>query len=196
MEYENTIIPFRLRGLDGRVEIGYSTNDDPRRWGYPLLESALGFSSERAEGFPVVSAQVAYPGEGYVSCMGWIQIVRWREAGNAEEQVIVDKPPQLSDESFPYCFWGLAPSFFDAPSTTARLELWSAHTFLVASPDAVITKEVRPVCGFSWGFSTLGPRPEAMSLLPLGEETWSAARHILAGRYPSWCFEAWWYEDG
>ena len=89
------VIPFRLRGLEGHVEVGYATNDDPRRWGYPLLEGALGFAAEQARGFPVVSATVAYPGEGFAAAMGWIQLVRWLEEG-ADETVIVDKPHRSS----------------------------------------------------------------------------------------------------
>lgn len=172
------------------------TNDDPGRWGYELLEGALSFPHEEARGFPVVSARVRYSGEGYGAAMGWIQIVRVREEGGVEEQVIVDKPPQLSDDGSPYCFWGPEPSFFDAPSTTARLELWGADAFLVASPDAVMTKEARPVCGFTWGFSNLGAVPEINAVLPIGEEAWTAARETLTKRYPTWSFGAWWREDG
>lgn len=196
MESENATIPFGLRGLDGRVEIRRTTNDDPARLGYALLESALGFPPEQAKGFPVVSAAVRYAGEGYGAAMGWVQIVRMREEGSPEEQVIVDKPPQLADDGSPYCFWGPEPSFFDAPSTTARLELWNAHAFLVAGPDAVMTREVRPICGFSWGFSNLGPEPEAEAVRTIGEEEWSAARGILVESYPAWRFGDWWHEDG
>lgn len=196
MVSESATIPFRLRGLDGRVEVRLTTNDDPARWGYPLLESALGFPAEKAEGFPVASAAVRYQGEGYGAAMGWVQTVRMREEGSPEEQVIVDKPPQLADDGSPYCFWGPEPSFFDAPSTTARLELWSAHAFLVACPDAVMTKEIRPVCGFSWGFSNLESEPEAEAVRTIGEEEWSAARSVLVERYPAWTFEPWWHQGG
>ncbi len=196
METEDTTIRFALRGLDGRVEVRCTANNDPRRWGYHLLEDALGFPPEKAEGFPVVSARVRYPGEGYGAAMGWVQVVRMREAGRREEQAIVDKPPQLADDGSPYCFWGPEPSFFDAPSTTARLELWSAHAFLVASPDAVMTKEVRPVCGFSWGFANPGPDPEAEQVRSIGEEEWTAARNVLTRGYPEWSFGGWWHEHG
>lgn len=194
MKQEDTTIRFALRGLNGRVEVLRTANDDPRRWGYHLLEAALGFPPEKAEGFPVVSAKVRYPGEGYGAAMGWVQVVWMREADGGEEQAIVDKPPQLADDGSPYCYWGPEPSFFDAPSTTARLELWSAHAFLVASPDAVMTKEVRPVCGFSWGFSNTGLDPEAAPVRPIGDEAWSAARDVLARSYPAWSFGAWWHE--
>lgn len=106
----------------------------------------------------------------------------------------MDKPPQLADDGSPHCSWGPEPSFFDAPSTTARLELWSAHAFLVAGPDAVMTKEVRPVCGFSWGYSNLGSEAEAVRTI--GEEEWSAARDVLAECYPAWSFGTWWHEAG
>jgi hypothetical protein len=178
------------------VEVRRTTNDDPARWGYPLLESALGFPAENARGFPVVSAAVRYAEEGYGAAMGWVQIVCMREDGSSETQTIVDKPPQLADDGSPYCFWGPKPSFFDAPSTTARLALWSAHAFLVASPDAVMTKEIRPVCGFSWGYSNLGPGPVAEAVRTIGEEEWSTACDVLAERYPAWRFGPWWHEAG
>lgn len=195
MASENATIPFGLRSLDGRVEVRRTANGDPARWGYPLLEGALGFPAEKAKGFPVVSATVRYPGEGYGACMGWVQLVRMREDGSPETEVIVDKPPQLADDGSPYCFWGPEPSFFDVPSTMARLELWSAHAFLVAGPDAAMTKEIRPVCGFVWGYSNLGPEPEAEAVRTIGEEEWSAARDVLAERYPAWRFGAWWHGD-
>jgi len=45
-----TIVPFRLRGLGGRVEVECWTNEDPGRWGYGLLEGALGFPAAEALG--------------------------------------------------------------------------------------------------------------------------------------------------
>jgi hypothetical protein len=196
MEQEETTIRFALRGRKGQVEVRRTTNEDPRRWGYHLLEGALGFPAAKAEGFPVVSARVRYDGEGYGAAMGWVQVVRMREVGSSEEHEIVDKPPQLADDGSPYCFWGSEPSFFDAPSTTARLELWSAHAFLVASPDAVMTREVRPVCGFSWGFSNAGTHPDADAVRQIGEKEWSVVCDVLARSYPEWSFGAWWHEGG
>ena len=127
--------------------------------------------------------------------MGWVQVVQWREEGSEQDDVVVDKPPQLADDGSPYCFWGLKPSFFDAPSTTARLRRWVAHAFLTVSPDALMTKEVRPLCGFSWGYSTLGPSPEATPVRPIGEESWRAVRDVLADHYPAWRFGQWWFDD-
>ena len=87
---------FSMRGLDGRVDGGNETKDDPRRWGYPLLEGSLDFPSEKARGFPVVSAKVIYPDEGYGAYMGWVQVVQWREEGSEQDDVVVDKPPAAS----------------------------------------------------------------------------------------------------
>lgn len=87
-------IPFRLRGRDGKVVIEYGVNDDPERWGCHLL--GLPYDYGVARGFPVVRASVEYEGEGYGAVTAWIQTVRYRIA-DGDEQVEVDKPPQLKD---------------------------------------------------------------------------------------------------
>ena len=90
----------------------------------------------------------------------------------------------------------MKPSFFDAPAATARLLRWTAHAYLTASPNALMTKEVRPVCGFSWGYSRRGRIPEALPLHVIREEAWLADRDVLSERYPAWRFGPWWSEEG
>jgi hypothetical protein len=31
-------LPFELRGVGGRIHVRYGVNDDPRRWGYEVLD--------------------------------------------------------------------------------------------------------------------------------------------------------------
>ena len=97
--------PFRLRGLDGSVEVQYTRNADPERWGYGLL--GLPWPMRLAEGLPVLEATVTYPGDGYAAVMGWIQVVRITVSQASEtlvpgsdkappgEHAWVDGPPQL-----------------------------------------------------------------------------------------------------
>ncbi len=33
---------------------------------------------------------------------------------------------------------------------------WEAHSFLCISPDAVLTRQVQAIAGFSWGFTITG----------------------------------------
>ena len=66
--------PFRLRGVDGWVEVQYGRNDDPERWGYGVL--GMPWPMRLAEDLPVLGAAVKYHADGYAAVMGWIQVVR------------------------------------------------------------------------------------------------------------------------
>lgn len=148
----------------------------------------LPYDSGVARGFPVVRASIEYEGEGYGAVMAWIQVIRYR-IGDADEQVEVDQPPQLHESGMPYCFWGPNPSFFDAPSMARDAVLWTADAFLTATPDAAMTRVVRPVCGFRWGYEVAGGRPEPLPLVEAPPDAWESAREVLDERYPGWEFE-------
>lgn len=151
-DLDATSIPFRLRGIDGRVTVRYGVNDDPVRWGYPVLQLPWA-RPELVRGFPVIQATVAHPAEGYAADMGWLQVVRYeiRDPGGKSAQPC-SVPPQLADLEMPYAAFGVRPTFFDAPSIDAKDVTWDADTFLVYSPDAVMTRVLRPICMFTWGF--------------------------------------------
>ncbi len=181
-------IPFHIRGKDGVVRVTYTVNEDPPRWGNPLL----GFADELPDAgrdFPVCQASVTFAGEGYASVMGWIQILRFH---GTENGVLVDQPPQLEGTDMPYVYFGPSASFFDNPFTDQRGVHWTAEAFLVISPDAVMTRVVQPVCGFRWGYSTEGERTAALPLARVERETWLAACAVLRERYARWTFlETW-----
>ena len=180
-------MPFFLRGFDGVVTVSHEINEDPCRWGYHLL--GLPYDPAIAEGFPVLRATVSFTGEGYAAAMGWIQVIRYAGSEAGEDEVIeVDHPPQLSDTAMPYYSWGACPSFFDAPSTTRRNVIWMADAFLVASPDALMTKTIQPVCGFRWGYTTRQQAPELLPAESVGAEAWASATAVLRERYPAWSF--------
>ena len=50
------------------MEVEYLVNEDPARWGYPILELES-FDVERARGCPVARATIEYPAEGYAAEM-------------------------------------------------------------------------------------------------------------------------------
>jgi hypothetical protein len=183
-----TSIPFELRGLAGRVEIEYLVNDDPDRWGYPVL--GLESLVERSRGCPVVSATVEYPAEGYAAVMGWIQVVDHRAAPATESTILVDVAPQMHavDAAMPYFAFGVLPAFFDAPSTTDEQYEFRAHAFLTASPDALMTPVVAPLCGFTWGYEVVGGEPNIAPLEPAGLAEWSWIQAQAKERYPAWTF--------
>jgi hypothetical protein len=74
---QTTELRFALRGVPGTVTVRHGVNEDPRRWGYHVLD--LPDLVERSRGFPVVEAAIEHPAEGYAAAMGWIQVVRYRE---------------------------------------------------------------------------------------------------------------------
>jgi hypothetical protein len=65
---------------------------------------------------------------------------------------------------------------------------WDAHSFLCVSPDAVLTRQVEAVAGFSWGFtvsqSTIRFAPPAV--LTAGH--WNSHLALLRRSYPQWTF--------
>jgi hypothetical protein len=54
----------------------------------------------------------------------------------------------------PYAWFGIRPELFDAPCRDSRCDMtWQAHSFLCIAPDAVLTRRVQAIAGFSWGFA-------------------------------------------
>ena len=124
--------------------------------------------------------------------MGWIQLVRYGSGDLGREVVEVDHPPQHSNVGTPYCYWGMRPTFFDAPSTTLEGVTWLAETFLTVSPDALMTRTVQPVCGFRWGYTTIRNPPGILPVEPIGAAEWRTVRAALQERYPDWDFLSDW----
>jgi hypothetical protein len=86
----------------------------------------------------------------------------------------------------PFCWFGFAPTLFDAPSR-ARLEDmdWTAHSFLsfIGGP-----REARAILGFSWGFAVREQAVAAEGVAPLPPDTWDAHLPLLRQEHPSWRF--------
>jgi hypothetical protein len=181
---ETTELRFELRGVPGTVTVRHGINDDPRRWGYDVLD--LPYDFERSRGFPVVEATVAHPAEGYAAVMGWIQVVRYRDAET--DEVIVDVAPQLRGSGVPWFSFGVRPAFFDAPSTTSDEATFRFDAFLAFTPHAVMTPVAEPLCGFSWGCEVTGGTPASTPLTPAGADRWAAIRPALAAACPDWTF--------
>jgi hypothetical protein len=169
-----------LRGHDGRVRASLTVNDRPERWGYHLL--GLSYSADASRGFPVVEAEVDFAAEGYAAWLGWVQVV-WMN-----DDVIVDRAPQLLDSGVPYVTFGVRPAFFDAPSTTVASATWRARTFLTATPDLVMTKVVEPVAGFTWGYDLEDGRVDVVGLAQADADDWPATRTELTRELPHWEF--------
>jgi hypothetical protein len=184
----DTRIPFQLRGLDGEAKVEYGVNDDPAHWGFG--ESVLGeaLPPSMALGFPVMQASVTYKGVGYGAYMGWIQVVRYEVHDKNEQVIVFDVPPQINDTDVPYFAFGVRPAIFDAPGFMEREVTWDADTFLMYSPDGVLSRTINAITGFKWGYRVRSGEVEVLPLTLAQELDWSRDLPDLQGRYPRWEF--------
>ncbi len=181
-------IPFALRGTAGRVSVTYSRNDRPDLVG----------SGAESLGFPTCHATVGYPARGYDAVLGWVQLVRSDDNDSRGREFEVDPLAFLGDVPHPFCWIGLNPQLFDAPSRSTRQDMdWEAHSFLcVPDGSEVAGVEVHALLGFAWGFRI---RDEDIELVPprlLGPPEWDQHLEVLAARYPSWRFISGFRDDG
>lgn len=61
-------IPFRLRSAAGTVEAGLVRNNHPVELGCGLLDASV--PAAAASGFPVCTARVQHPAQGYAAACG------------------------------------------------------------------------------------------------------------------------------
>jgi hypothetical protein len=182
----NLRLDFSLRGARGVIEAFVTPNHDPVAVGYSLLSGGL--PVDFANGFPVCRATVAYQAEGYAAVFGWTQLVRSTEVANAQFEV---HPIAIySEVSTPFAWYGLKPTLFDAPSRETRTDmLWRAHSFLCVSPDAVLTRRVQAIAGFSWGFDISKGVITVVDPQPLDAPNWDEHLALLTFSYPNWAFD-------
>lgn len=172
-------IPFVLNGVDGRVHVTYERVEDPEAVGCP----------PNSTGYPLCRATIDYPFRGYGSLMGWIQLVRSDDNHSGGERFEMDPLEFLGEQEHPFCWLGLAPTLFDAPSRPDRADMhWRAHTFLCVPDDVGNGLEARPMLGFSWGFTAAGGEIELEPPALLGDADWDEHLTTLAERHPAWLF--------
>jgi hypothetical protein len=174
-------IPFVLNGLAGRVLVDYRRNDDPASVGCP----------PETAGYPICMATVDRPFRGYDSVMGWVQLVRSDDNESGGERFEMDPLAFLGDLPHPYCWLGLNPTLFDAPSRSPRVDMdWTAHSFLCVPDDVGNGLEARPMLGFSWGFVARGGEIDLVSPQVLDGSAWDGHLDTLRERHPGWHFAA------
>ena len=153
-------------------------NDDPISIGTP----------PEAAGFPLCTATIAFPAQGYRALFGWIQLVCSTDNafnGNAFE---IDPLDVFNDSPAPFCWYGITPILFDAPWRSARIRLdWTAHSFLAVIPRHPGKKLIVPLLGFSWGFIVDAEGHIALSPLQgLRQSAWDSHVSYLQQLYPAW----------
>jgi hypothetical protein len=174
-------IPFTHEGRPGRVHVKCTPSTDPESVG----------KAPAHEGFPVCTATVELPASaGYLSFCGWVQLVRSNDNESGGREFEIDPLTPFDDSPSPFCFYGLAPTLFDAPSRDTRSELsWVAHSFLAGTDLVDGRRGVVPLLGFAWGFETVADGSielQAPSRLELTH--WNDHLLHLRRKYPSWAF--------
>lgn len=183
-------LPFLGRGKPGQIEICYSLNRDPSRWGFDVL--GLVGDVSRAAAFPVFEASVLYSGEGYLALFGWIQVVcYWSASGDEPEWSLLDNPPQLRGLGVPFYAWGSGPRMFDAPLDTPEgIVRWQASTFLTQTPDGLMSRVVEPLIGVTWGYLIEDARPRVLPVVEAEPGDWIAIKSRLETDCPAWTFSS------
>ena len=160
----NLRIPITLHGISGLIAVSITRSTDPDALGYLLLTG--GQPTDAACGFPVCRATVTYPAEGYAAMFGWTQMVRSTDSD--PDRFEMDPIALYRQVLTPYAFFGVRPELFDAPSRDSKYDMdWLAHSFLCVSPDAVLTRHVQAIAGFTWA----SPSVITTSRLPCGPDS-------------------------
>ena len=157
-----------------------------------LLPATLGVG-DSALGFANCKATIEFSAGGYLGLLGWVQLVRSTDNAFHGRQFEMDPfdPFGLYERApLPYCWYGITPTLFDAPSRDERAELdWVAHSFLAASPFGGNTKIVTPLLGFSWGFHISDDKHiELKPTTVLTAADWGSHLPYLRNCYKEWEF--------
>jgi hypothetical protein len=155
-------LDFDLRGLFGRVDVTVTPNERPELLG----------CRPAGRGFPVCTATVSYEGNGYDAMLGWIQLVRSTDGAGGGSRFELDPYEPLGALSHPFCWFGLRPTLFDAPSRESRSDMdWTAHSFLAF---VAATRTASAILGFSWGFAIAEGQIRIEPARPLDSAGWDA----------------------
>jgi len=171
-------LPFRWLDTEGSARAELRDNDDPAALGCP----------EFARGYPYFCATVEPLAVGYNRILGWVQLV---DSNRHEPGFVIDPfVPINSEPPNPFAFYGWSLTLFDAPHSDFESWDFHAHSFLCGLGGELhdLRHEVRPILGFSWGFSKQGQEFEFFGPDPLEAADWDGHRDYLRRTYPAWKF--------
>jgi hypothetical protein len=101
----------------------------------------------------------------------------------------LDPLEPLGELPHPFCWLGISPTLFDAPSRLTRDDLdWVARSFLCAPDDPGEGLEVRPLLAFAWGFRISGGEITLDPPHPLDPAAWNEHVDVLRRDFPRWRF--------
>jgi hypothetical protein len=173
-------LEFKLRDHPGFIDVTIDANLHPE---------ALG-CSVAAEDFPVCTAIVEYAGKGYMRAMGWIQLVCSSDNSSGGSGFEMDPYDPLGTLAHPFCWFGFAPTLFDAPWRHPRRDLdWTAHSFL-GFISGSNQPEICAVTGFSWEFQIRSERISIADPKMLRASSWDEHLPVLQREYPAWHFSS------
>lgn len=167
------------------MRIEMRENDDPIELGCPEL----------ARGFPTCRGTVQPLGNGYADLFGWMQLLDLKNFSTSQlvqhsgRGFETDPYLPIGSATYPFTFFGLAPTFFDAPHSEEDWE-FCAHAFLCGLGGELheVRREARAILGFSWGFSKHEAEFEFSGPDPLEASGWDRHRAYLHQVYPDWTF--------
>jgi len=176
-------IPFSYQSYDGRVMVSIEKTHEPAILG--AHDGALNLAT--------CTATIEYAGRGYLQLLGWVQLVRSTDNDFQGRQFEMDPfdPFGLYESApSPYCWYGILPTLFDAPSRDERVHLdWVAHSFLAVSPLRGDRRIVMPLIGFSWGFHVADDGNITLDrAASISVADWEVHLPCLRESYPSWNF--------
>jgi hypothetical protein len=166
-------LPFHTRGRDGQILISVRPNDDPYATGHDQV--AKNFDYDAFKGFPVLTADVEYPGEGPAGWFAWIQLIRHIRNGAIIDEGIDGDPLYVQ---------GYHPTFADAPANPDHRDLvWRADAYLISTGG----QEISPIIGFTWGYRRfLDDRTELLPPEPSDDDAWTRLTLRLIKDFPGW----------
>jgi hypothetical protein len=166
-------VDFLHAGKPGTVRVEVAANDDP---------AALGCSDD-ARGLPYCRATIEQDAGGYADALGWIQLVH---SSDGPDGFAIDPFEPLGEVTHPFCFFGFAPTLFDAPARPDRDDMtWTANTFLAGIGD---DREALVILGFAWGFTLRGGEVAIAGPTELDESAWDDCLPTLEELRPGWRF--------
>lgn len=176
-------LPFRTRGQDGHLLVAVHPNTDPYATGHNQV--AKNFDADAFKGFPVLTAEVSFPGEGPAGWFGWIQLIRHLRRGQVIDEEI-DANPLLAGS--PLYVEGYHPTFADAPANPDHLDLdWLADAYLVS----IGPRRLTPIIGFTWGYRRfLDDRTELIEPEMAAANAWDRVRSRVQRDFPDWSTDA------
>jgi hypothetical protein len=174
------LVPFNTRGHAGVISVAVSRNTDPASMGCPTA----------AAGFPVCQATVSFGGAGYKAMLGWVQLVGTTRSQATTRTFEVDPLRIWDGLDTPFCFFGIEPTLFDAPSRRDRQQSldWLAHSFLCASSTDPMDRQVVALAGFTWGFVLRDGDVDLVGAQALEAEDWMPHLAMLGAKFPTWRF--------